>query len=403
MPDRIEVEGIEFVEFAADEAEAEVLSGMFEALGFLAHRAARLQGRHTLWRQGGINLVINTEREGFSHSSYLVHGTSVCDIGLKVADAAATVARARALGADTFEQPAGPGELKIPAIRGVGGGVMHFIDDTAELARVWETEFRPAGGGAGGGLRRPYPHRPSGADDELRGDADLDALLHVDLRHAEDAHGRVWSTRRGWCEARRSRRRTATCASRSTGRRTGARLPAASSPKASARPCSISPLPPMTFSPAPPRSRRRGSGRWRFRATTMTTWKRGSASIPTSPNASGHGTFSTTGTERESTSSSTAPNYGEGFFFEVVERRGGYKGYGAANAPVPHCRAEAAAALRHAPAALNPAPGRPSQASILVSPQTEIAWPEIVRPCSLARKRTWPAIWRGVTYSRMDV
>ena len=156
MPDRIEVEGIEFVEFAADEAEAEVLSGMFQALGF-----SRI-GRHvskdvTLWRQGGINLVINTEREGFSHSSYLVHGTSVCDIGLKVADAAATVARARALGADTFEQPAGPGELKIPAIRGVGGGVMHFIDDTAELARVWETEFRPlaaAQEGASAGLTR---------------------------------------------------------------------------------------------------------------------------------------------------------------------------------------------------------------------------------------------------------
>lgn len=142
MPDRVDVDGIEFVEFAADEAEAEVLAGMFRALGF-----ARI-GRHvskevTLWRQGGINLVINTEREGFSHSSYLVHGTSVCDIGLKVADAAATVARARTLGADTFEQPAGPGELKIPAIRGVGGGVMHFIDDTAELGRVWETEFRP--------------------------------------------------------------------------------------------------------------------------------------------------------------------------------------------------------------------------------------------------------------------
>ncbi|WP_428698195.1 bifunctional sugar phosphate isomerase/epimerase/4-hydroxyphenylpyruvate dioxygenase family protein [Stappia sp.] len=146
MPDRIEVEGIEFVEFAADEAEAEVLAGMFEALGF-AHIGRHVSKDVTLWRQGGINLVINTEREGFSHSSYLVHGTSVCDIGLKVADAAATVTRARALGADTFEQPAGPGELKIPAIRGVGGGVMHFIDDTAELARVWETEFRPLAAG----------------------------------------------------------------------------------------------------------------------------------------------------------------------------------------------------------------------------------------------------------------
>lgn len=144
MPDRIEAQGIEFVEFAADEAEAEELARMFASLGFVE------AGRHvskdvTLWRQGGINLLINTEREGFAHSSYLVHGTSVCAIGLKVADAAATVARARALGADTFDQPVGPGELAIPAIRGVGGGVMHFIDE--KLAGLWETDFRLVEGG----------------------------------------------------------------------------------------------------------------------------------------------------------------------------------------------------------------------------------------------------------------
>ena len=141
MPDRIEARAIEFVEFAADEEEAEELGRMFRSLGFAP------AGRHvskdvTVWRQGGINLVINTEREGFAHSSYIARGTSVCDIGLQVDDAAATVERARALGASTFDQPIGPGELKIPAIRGVGGGVMHFLDAKTELAGVWDIEFR---------------------------------------------------------------------------------------------------------------------------------------------------------------------------------------------------------------------------------------------------------------------
>lgn len=140
MPDRVGVQGIEFVEFAADEKEAAELAILFRALGF------RLAGHHVskdvvLYRQGGINLVINTEREGFAHSSYLVHGASVCAIGLRVDDARATVARARILGAEPFEQPVGPGELTIPAIRGVGGGVIHFIDGTSPLARVWEVEF----------------------------------------------------------------------------------------------------------------------------------------------------------------------------------------------------------------------------------------------------------------------
>lgn len=143
MPDRIRTDGIEFIEFAADEAEAAELAGLFRMLGF--RKTARHKSKDvTLWRQGGINLLINAEREGFAHAAYLMHGTSVCDIGLKVEDAAATVARARALGAEPFEQAAGPGELAIPAIRGVGGGVMHFIDRRSDLARLWEIDFLPA-------------------------------------------------------------------------------------------------------------------------------------------------------------------------------------------------------------------------------------------------------------------
>ncbi|TCD16698.1 bifunctional sugar phosphate isomerase/epimerase/4-hydroxyphenylpyruvate dioxygenase family protein [Oricola cellulosilytica] len=141
MPDRIEVEGVEFVEFAADEDEAAQLAAMLHTLGF-ARAGRHISKDVELWRQGGVNIVINTEREGFAHSSYVVHGTNVCDIGLKVEDAAATVERARALGADPFEQIVGPGELKIPAIRGVGGGVMHFIDGKTDLAHVWDIEFR---------------------------------------------------------------------------------------------------------------------------------------------------------------------------------------------------------------------------------------------------------------------
>jgi len=140
MPDRIPVAGIEFVEFAANEAEAQRLAGMLESMGF------HLAGRHrhkavALYRQGDINIVINTEREGFAHSSYVVHGTSAYAFGLRVEAAAAAVARAEALGAEPFAQPPLPGDLAIAAIRGVGGGVIYFIDDASELATVWEREF----------------------------------------------------------------------------------------------------------------------------------------------------------------------------------------------------------------------------------------------------------------------
>ena len=81
---------------------------VFAALGF------RKAGRHVSkdvewWRQGAINLVINSEREGFAHASYITHGPSVCALGLRVEDAQAAMARARALLAQPFSQAVGPG------------------------------------------------------------------------------------------------------------------------------------------------------------------------------------------------------------------------------------------------------------------------------------------------------
>ncbi|SFZ84713.1 4-hydroxyphenylpyruvate dioxygenase [Devosia enhydra] len=145
MPDRIAVKGVEFIEFAADARSAPDLEARLKAMGF-----AKV-GRHrtksvVLYRQGGINIVVNTEDDGLAHATYVTHGTSAYAIGLKVEDAAATVARARALGAQPFEQAVGEGELRIPAIRGVGGGVIHFLDDRSELARVWDVEFVPISG-----------------------------------------------------------------------------------------------------------------------------------------------------------------------------------------------------------------------------------------------------------------
>jgi 4-hydroxyphenylpyruvate dioxygenase len=145
MPDRVPVKGVEFVEFATEAPEAETLTRMLAALGF------RRSGRHVsksveLWTQGAIHLVVNTEQEGFAHASYVLHGTNVCDVGLAVEDAAAVLERARALGADMFEQPMAPGQLAIPAIRGIGGSVLHFLDAKSDLARVWEIEFERAAG-----------------------------------------------------------------------------------------------------------------------------------------------------------------------------------------------------------------------------------------------------------------
>ena len=142
IPPRAQVHGVEFVEFTASPAEAEIFGGILHCLGF-GLVAQHVSKAVKLWRQAGINIVINSERRGYAHSAYVMHGTSVCDIGLMVDDAAETARRAKAFGANDFSQQHGPGELAIPAVRGVGGSVLHFLDRKSELSTVWKTEFRP--------------------------------------------------------------------------------------------------------------------------------------------------------------------------------------------------------------------------------------------------------------------
>jgi 4-hydroxyphenylpyruvate dioxygenase len=142
MPDRAEVSGVEFIEFATSQREAQTLSKLLRMMGFRAF-ARHKSKAVTLFRQGAINLVVNTEHEGFAHSTFAVHGTSAYAMGLKVGDAAAALERASALDAVPFAQAVGPGELNIPAIRGTGEGLIYFIDDKSELARVWDIEFEP--------------------------------------------------------------------------------------------------------------------------------------------------------------------------------------------------------------------------------------------------------------------
>jgi 4-hydroxyphenylpyruvate dioxygenase len=144
LPERIRVQGVEFIEFACRGADARNLAALLQSMGF-AHVGDHISKQVALWQQGEIRIILNQETTGFANAAYLTHGTTICDVGLKVEDALATSARASLLGAATFDQAVGPGELEIPAIRSVGGSVMHFIDERSGLSDVWSVEFEKTG------------------------------------------------------------------------------------------------------------------------------------------------------------------------------------------------------------------------------------------------------------------
>ena len=147
LPPRSQCLGTEFIEFAVDDAGRPDFEKLLSGLGFIK------AGQHVTkavsrWTQGAINIVLNSQTEGFAHSFNITHGTAVCALGLRVPDAAATLKRAQGLLDSPFRQAVGPRELEIPAVRGLGGSLVYFVDPASDLGRVWDIEFKPVKGAA---------------------------------------------------------------------------------------------------------------------------------------------------------------------------------------------------------------------------------------------------------------
>jgi len=118
-------DGFEFVEYAAPDPTA--LGALFEKMGFVPiarHRHKRV----TLYRQGDINFIINSEPDSFAQRFARLHGPSICAIALRVTDAAKAYRRALELGSWGFDSGSGPMELNIPAIKGIGDSLIYFVD-----------------------------------------------------------------------------------------------------------------------------------------------------------------------------------------------------------------------------------------------------------------------------------
>jgi 4-hydroxyphenylpyruvate dioxygenase len=137
------IDGVEFIEFVDDRHHASGLREMLHGLGFRRthrHRSKDVE----LYRQGEVNLVVNLEDEGFPHAFYLLHGLSVAAMALRVDDAGRAADRATTMLAKPFVGPIGKGELAIPAVRGVGGSLVYFIDRPDRQGAFFDVDFVPA-------------------------------------------------------------------------------------------------------------------------------------------------------------------------------------------------------------------------------------------------------------------
>jgi 4-hydroxyphenylpyruvate dioxygenase len=163
--------GFEFVEFASPTPN--VLEPVFEKLGFTL--VARHRSKDVvLYRQGEINFIVNREPKSAAWYFAAEHGPSACGLAFRVKDSHKAYERALQLGAQPVFMPTGPMELRLPAVKGIGGAPLYLIDR-------FDSPPPPEGANPASGGRAP------GREGKSIYDIDFDFLPGVD-RHPR-GHG----------------------------------------------------------------------------------------------------------------------------------------------------------------------------------------------------------------------
>ncbi|MFN4352291.1 MAG: 4-hydroxyphenylpyruvate dioxygenase [Hylemonella sp.] len=130
--------GFEFVEFASPAPNT--LEPLFEKMGFSL--VARHRSKNVLlYRQGQINFIVNREPRSLAGYFAAEHGPSACAMAFRVRDSHKAYARALELGAQPVEVPTGPMELRLPAIKGIGGAPLYLIDRFEDGKSIYDIDF----------------------------------------------------------------------------------------------------------------------------------------------------------------------------------------------------------------------------------------------------------------------
>ena len=140
--------GFEFVEYTAPTPEGlEALRKLFLQMGFTETRRHRSKNV-TLFQQEDVNFVLNAESGSHADEFAKIHGPGACAMAWKVADAQHAFEHAVANGAEPAENPVGPGEVGIPAVKGIGGSLLYFVDPKIdEQGRtIYDIDFEPITG-----------------------------------------------------------------------------------------------------------------------------------------------------------------------------------------------------------------------------------------------------------------
>ncbi len=135
-------DGFEFVEYTGPDPDA--LAALFERMGFTA--VGRHRSKDVIhYTQGGINFLLNREKTGQPAAFRDQHGAGANAMAFRVKDTAYAMKEAVKRGGKEIAAKAGPMELNIPGIEGIGGLNVYLVDRYGART-IYDVDFEPIPG-----------------------------------------------------------------------------------------------------------------------------------------------------------------------------------------------------------------------------------------------------------------
>lgn len=138
------IDGFEFVEFASPDPAA--LHALFRRLGFSAI-ARHKRKAITLYRQGGVNFLVNEEPDSFAADFAKAHGPCACGFAIRVTKPAdEVVERVVANGGERHDAKLDTRAVDAPVVKGIGDCMLYIVDRYGDAGTIYDADYAPIAG-----------------------------------------------------------------------------------------------------------------------------------------------------------------------------------------------------------------------------------------------------------------
>ncbi len=140
------IDGFEFVEFAAPQGQGAALHDLFRRLGFTAvlrHRSRPI----TVYRQGGVNFLVNEDPDSFAAAFAAAHGPCACGFAIRFRKPAGDVlAAVIGNGGEAVAERADTRAVDAPVVKGIGDCMLYLVDRYGDTGSIYDGDYEPVPG-----------------------------------------------------------------------------------------------------------------------------------------------------------------------------------------------------------------------------------------------------------------